>query len=765
VKVAATKWIYRNEIGSRVLISNPQFEPRRSGQVVPHHVAAAAASAQSGPGQSAGIDLTTLLTTLRERLWLILLSGIVLGLIGYAAGKILPPSFTAEGLMVMETQRVNIPDFQTVLSDRTVEPWGGRSEVHVITSYATVSRAVNALGLVHDPAFNAALRPSFTERLAAISWLPQPLRDYLQNTSPAPFMAPDTAISEVVERVRRNLKVLGEERSYAIGITYAHSDPVLAADIVNTIMDGYVAEQVAAKREATVKASQELGEKVVQLGEELRAIREEIRTLEAQTFVVESGAGTITAQNLLALTQERRTLEAERAALASDRRQIGDAIAGGRTAVLNASLVTPRLTSIWASQAEIQRTIADSAAQFGPRHPRMIALESELAGLRTEAESEVQGLLSDLDRRLASLNERAASLDAQIRSAEGQAATSAEGRANLNHLESEALSRQALLDLYRERYEQTLASLETFRADVRIFSRANPPPRPSSPGSTMLALVGGIAGLMLATVAVVARRYMGEHIHDIGEAVSVSGRQALGSVPAVQGSLLRRPNLPRDVAQNPEGAAAETLRGIILRMRVAGGEGGAPKVLMFTSAVPGDGKSSTVAAAARIAAEEGLRCLAIDADFRKASLASVLGIRQPQRALNDYFSGRIDLGDAVVEDDQSGAHFLFARPMRQVNRRLLEDARLQDVFDWARSEYDIILVDTPPVMRVIDPLVLAQYCDATVMIISWRSVKRATVRAAIQRLEEVGAPILGVVLTQLGAGASKDLYYSGYGKY
>ena len=108
-----------------MLISNPQFEPRRPGHVVPHHVAAAAVSAQSGPGQSAGIDVTTLLTTLRERLWLILLSGIVLGLLGYAAGKILPPSFTAEGLMVMETQRVNIPDFQTVLSDRTVEPWGG----------------------------------------------------------------------------------------------------------------------------------------------------------------------------------------------------------------------------------------------------------------------------------------------------------------------------------------------------------------------------------------------------------------------------------------------------------------------------------------------------------------------------------------------------------------------------------------------------------------------------------------------------------------
>lgn len=709
-----------------------------------------------------GIDLGTLLRTVWKHFWLILLCGLVMGGLGFAAGKLLPRSYTAEGLMVMETQRLNIPDFQTVLSERTVEPWGGRSEAQVITSRATVARAVDKLGLDRHPSFNAG---SLAERLATIEWLPDEVREYLWRRVPLALAAPEISSAETVETVRRKLNVLSEERSYAIRLSYTDPDPDLAASIVNTVMDVHVAEQVAAKRETTLAASRDMREKVEQLGEELQAVRDEIRELEAQTFVVESGAGTVSAQNLVALSQERRTLEAERAALWSDRQQIAEAIANGRTSVLNEALVPPRLTAIWASQAEIQRTIADSASQFGMRHPRMIALESELTSLRQEAENEVEGLLRDLDRRLTSLNERAASLDAQIRNAESQAAASAQGRAGLNQLESEATSREALLNLYRERYEQTLANLDSFRSDVRIVSRAIPPPQPSSPGATMLAVIGGMAGVMLGGIAVVARRYFGDGIDSIDEAVTVAGHPALGSVPAVRGTLLRRPDLPRNVARDRSGVAAETLRGIILRMQVAGVDGLPPKVLMFTSAVPGDGKSSTVAAVARIAADEGLRCLALDADFRKGGLASVIGLRRPRATLNNFLSGHKDLVDMVVKDDKSTAHFLLTRPMREVNRRFLEGSKLRHVFSWARSEYDLILVDTPPVMRVIDPLVLAQYADATVMLISRRSAKRKTVRTAIQRLEGVGAPILGVVLTQFAAGASEDLYYGDYGNY
>jgi capsular exopolysaccharide synthesis family protein len=576
---------------------------------------------------------------------------------------------------------------------------------------------------------------------------------------------PETSSAEVVEEIRRRLDVLSEERSYAIRLGFTATDPELAADIVNAVMDVYVAAQVQAKRETILAASQEMREKVEQLGLELQTLRDQIRESESQSFVVQSGEGTISAQNLIALNDERRRLEVERAALFSDREQIADATASGRTSVLNERLVTPRLTALWQSQAEIQRNIADSATQFGPRHPRMVALESELAGLRREAQNEVQGLLRDLDRRLASLNQQAAVLDSQIRAAENEAATSAQGRASLNQLESEAESREALYNSYRERYEQTITSLDSFRSDVRVVSRAAPPPGPSSPGASMLAILGGAAGGMLAVTFIVARRYFSDSIENLDEAAAVAGHPALGSVPAVRGSLLRRPSLPASVSFDRGGAAAETLRGVILRMRVPGPDGLPPKVLMFTSAVPGDGKSSTVAAAARIAADEGLRCLAIDADFRKGNLASALRLRRSPRTLDDFLSGRKDLIGAVYEDTQSDAHFLFTPPFREVNRRFLEQPLLQHLFSWARTEYDLVLVDTPPVLRVIDPLVLTQYADATVVVISWRSVKRKTVRTAIQRLEDVGAPILGVVLSQVRTSGSEELYYSGYGKY
>jgi capsular exopolysaccharide synthesis family protein len=744
-----------------MLIPNPAFRPRP----VDPEMSALPAAPQPRPApprRPTGLDFGEVLALLRRALPWCLLGGIALGAAGAWFGTLLPRAWTAEGLLTIDTQRVAIPEFQTVSSERTVEPWGARSEAKVLTSRAMVEAAVRASGLDRHPAF--APRPPLVARLAKLPGLPASLAAWLDEFDPAREVAPETGPGELVERVQRRLKVVAETQSYAIEVSFTAPDPVLAADFVNALMRAYVTDQIAGKREATLQANLQLRRRADELYADLQGTRARLRALEASGRSVEAGAGgSVTAQALVALRAERRELDAQRAAIQSDLDQIAGAAQAGRYNVLNEALVTPRLRTLWESEAGLQRQLADSAVQFGPRHPRMVALQRELGQLREQIQGEVVGVRRDLERRLASLRARASGLDEQIRAAEREAAASAAGRAGATELAAEAESKQKLYDLYRQRYEQTLASLEAYGPDARIVSEAAVPTRPSSPGPTLLGAVGSAIGVLGTLGLAFARQRLDQRVGTVDDAVEATGLPALGGIRTIRRGLRRRTSLPDLVVERPAGDVAETVRALLARLQPAG-VGRVPRILAVTSPLPGDGKSSLVAAAARVAAADGLRVLAIDGDLRRPTLAGLIGAARFV-PLDAFLAGAATLDELVVQDGRSSAEFVLARPLRQVTRALLEGRPMANLLALARSRYDLVLLDTPPVMRVVDPLVLGRQADGTVVTVAARGADRATVRATIARLEDAGCAVLGLVVSRVGNRQDRPYVYGGYGNH
>lgn len=745
-----------------MLIPNPGFRARPVEPVSdPPPAVAVPVRLGPQPSEPTGLDLADSLRLVWRALPWCLLVAVLLGGAGAWLGNRLPRAWTAEGLLTIDTHRVVIPEFQTVRSERTVEPWGSRSEAKVLASRALVERAIREVSLDRHPAY--APDPSLAARLAALPWLPEPLAAWLKAHDPGPGreVATEAGLAEIVEQVQKRLRVVAETQSYAIEVAFTAPDPVLAAAFVNALMHGYVESQVAAKREATEQANRQLRQRVEELRADLQTTRGRMRALEGSGRSVEAGAsGTVTAQALLALRAERRDLDAQRAAVRTDLDQIASAVQAGRYKQLNELLMTPRLRALWESEAGLQRQIGDAAVQFGPRHPRMVALQRELAQLREQIQSEVTGVRRDLERKLASLGARASSLDEQIRAAEREAAASAAGRAGVKELAAEADSKQQLYDLYRERYEQTLASLDAFTPDARIVSEASVPIRPSSPGPVLLGGIGVAIGMLGTLGFAFARHRLDQTVATVDDAVHATGVPALGGIRTVRAGILRRRSVPDHVVEQPASDVAETVRALLARLQMGGGR--APRVLAITSPLPGDGKSSLVAAAARIAASDGLKVLAIDADLRRPSLAHLIGVGRFV-PLDELLAGRATLDDVVVQDPRSTADFVLARALRQVTRALLEGRTMAALLAQARSRYDLVIVDTPPVMRVVDPLIIGRQADGTVVTVAARGADRATVRATISRLEETGCPVLGLVVSRLGNGRDRSYVYGGYG--
>ncbi|MCB1968874.1 MAG: polysaccharide biosynthesis tyrosine autokinase [Geminicoccaceae bacterium] len=696
-----------------------------------------------------------------RRNWGKLIIGLVLGcLLGMGVAMLMPRSYYAEGLLVIETQELGIPELATVRSSRTVEPWGGRSEARILTSRELVDKAVVELGLQFDDRYNPTLHPTILEMMRQADWLPIWLRRSLSGLAPDPRVD-QSMISEIVENIQKDLSANSEQQSYAITLGYTGKDPVISANLVNTLMKLYIDQEVSAKMRANEKASTQLKARVDELGAELEQRRQAIRSLESETSLVQGTGGSFRSQELTGIADERRRIEAERSAAERDLKQIDAALAQSRLSLLNPELITPRLRSLWTSEAELERTMAERSSELGPLHPQMVSLRNEIESTRAEIRQEVISLRQGVADKSALLKAREASLEQQIANAEGAAATSAKGRALADQLKEEVESTQALYDLYRNRYEQTVANIDLFAADARVVSTAAIPQRPSSPGVLFLGIVGAVIGTITGAAAIILRHWTRGGLGSPDETSMLAGFPTMGALPVVGGRFGFGKKIHQRIINDTGSVLCETIRGILFRIQHSEAGGRPPKVVMLTSPLPRDGKSSLTVALARVAAEDGLRCLALDCDFRRPSIAQTLGIR-PSLCLNDFMDGLVELEDVLIRDRVSRAHFIPAKAVQRCSRSFLERRRLRRLIQAARQHYDLILIDTPPVMKVIDPMILSSLADASVLVVSWTSVTRGSLQESVRRLESAGSSIIGVIMTHV-SGQLKDSYvYGGY---
>jgi len=324
------------------------------------------------------MGLRELIQLLRDRVWLILGLCVIGAVAGFGLGSILPRSFHADSLLIVDTQEINIPEFQTIRSQGTVEPWGARSAARVLVSREVVDNASQKLHLENDPDFNPAPWGKSIE-----NGLPDWVRQRLDAlglggliSGPPQNSAVDWA--NLVEAVRRHLSANSEERSYAITLGFTGPNPESAAQIVNAVMDEFIRQERDAKRQALMTASVQLQQESRKLSDALQAAWAKIRSLEGRSSTVATMTGTVAAQKFVALAQEEQNTDNELARVSADLAQVEAARHGGHSNLLNPNLVTQRLKAMLITEASVQQKSAETAVRVGEEHPQMRAVKMQL---------------------------------------------------------------------------------------------------------------------------------------------------------------------------------------------------------------------------------------------------------------------------------------------------------------------------------------------------------------------------------------------------
>lgn len=718
------------------------------------------------------IDAAWVLQTLRRRKWVVLAA--TMGATGVALFLLLlvPSRYSATTEVMLDTAQQQVVNIQAVLTDALPDQEAVDSQVEVFRSRGVAEKVIAALDLESDPEFNEALVPDSGMKAFAksIRTSIDRLKGMVSGEEPRPLpedIRRAQQRSSVIDAFLENLSVRLKAQSRVLQVTYSSEDPVKAWKIANKLAEIYLVDQLDAKYEAARRATQWLTEKIADLRVDVTDKEQAVAHYRKQAgLLVGTDGNTLISQQISELSAQlivARTARAEAEAKLSQVRRLVQ-LQGGAGAAADV-LDSPIIQALVEQESTVKREAAALADEFGDRHPRMISARAALRDVQAKIAAEVGKIVQKLENDVGVARAREIALQDSLEQLKARMAQSNTAEVQLRALEREAAAERTMLETFLTRYEETSAQTDSAvqQSGARVISRADVPDNPSyPPRSLILATVFLIAGV-LSVVAVLAIEQF-DRGYRSGEQVERGlGRRSLGLVPVVRSSSGRGQPPETFLLKNPTSMFGEAVRSVFTSVLLAP-EGPPPKTILITSAQPHEGKTTLAVCLARMRGLSGKRTVIVETDLRRPAVHRRLEVARTP-GLVEVLSGEASLSEALHRDERSGAFVIPAGRVTTDPAELISSVQMREVIGELSREFDLVILDSPPVIAVSDPRLLAPQVDATILVVRWAQTPRDVAGLAAKQIEESGGRLIGVVLTMVDSkkhaqyGFSDSAYY------
>jgi len=715
------------------------------------------------------LDLRRILSVLKRRKVMIL--GVMFVITSLAALVVsqLTPLYRAEVKLVVEGNRQNIAPIQAVVQGLNPDVMTNETEAAILTSRELAAKAVERLNLVNNPLYNPDLLP---KKKGLLSTIFDPIRGALFGAA-APSaetagIAPDEKrrqlVQATIDKFLHALTVTASDRSRVLTLQFVSPDPRVAALGANTTAEVYILDQLAAKGETTSRASDWLKQHVEELHERVIESEQKLEDYRRQSGIIDTGGETVYQSQLGRLNEElvlARTKLAESEARAQ---QIQDLVKSGNLDTAAAVLDSKIIQSLTDQEAQVSRKLAELKTQLKDTHPEVKLTEHELADIKGKISSEVQKIAANLNNELAIARVRAANLGGQVADLQRKVGQQNEAEVTLRSLESEVKANKTIYETLNARLKETNiqqdASMQ--QPDARIISRATVPSAPFYPRRDLMILAALVVSAALGMALALVVEYLDSGFRSLSQVESLTGMPTLALVPKLKDVAGENARAHQIAVERPNSSYGEAIRTIRTGLLLSHLDH-PPRTVMVSSSVPGEGKSSVALSLACAAARSTQKAIIIDCDLRHSSLHNYLGC--PNKiGLTDYLAGQASLEDVVEIDPHSGVHFITAGSRAPNPVDLLGSQEMKKLLTRLSSLYDLVVIDSPPLLPVSDAMVLARAVDKTIFLIRWEKTKRETALSGLKLLIEAGANVAGIALTQVDVRkhASYDYSDSGY---
>ena len=605
-----------------------------------------------------------------------------------------------------------------------------------------------------------------------------PVKSEKQGTNSA---AESARLAPYVDIIASNLSADHLQDTRMLVISFKHTDPEIAAAVANNIAEVFVSRDFMIKTEKFTGASEWLSRSTRELEARVQQAEEDlVNYSRANNIYSTEGGETLTMDKLSRLHDQATRAETDRIL----KQSLYEEVKAGRVAQLPESFADAKTLALQEKLGALAIQAAELDVKYGPKNPNVIAIRQQIASI----EKQMDTSRSTLELRLKADYERAVRdetlLKAALDRAKGEAVQQNQATIQYNILRQKVETAKALYTDFLQKHNQAKIQAADQHNNFRLIDPARVPVAPIGPRRLrsiatwlILSLVAG-AGLALLL------DYLDNTIKTSEDVNRYVQLPTLGVIPLISkrtsGKLLNggrgRPRaVPDNVSMtnslvkanrladcDDRSSLAEAYR--VLRTSVLLSVAGKPpKKILFTSGRPGEGKTTTTVNTAISLAQLGSPVLIIDCDLRKPWTHKLFNIN-PIHGLSTYLSRDADVDDFIQELSIPNLSLLPCGRIPPNPAELLSSPKMKELLETLSERYEHILIDSPPLMNVTDPVILSTLSDGVILVVNGGKSKRQVVRRARQELSNVGANILGVVLNGVELGSDEyDYYY--YGRY
>lgn len=699
-------------------------------------------------GTNVGDLLRKILSTVRRHLWLIAII-VALGVVAAIAVTMLAtPRYTASTSVQINDQGEKVLgkelDSQEEVNQTVDVERFLNTQVDILRSRGLAERVARRLQLFDNERYYAAMETSL----------------------PGESISEARRRDEVITLLRKNLVVELPRNTRIAKISFTSADPALSANIANVFAEESIQASLQRRFDSSSYArnfiSEQLEEARVRLENserELNAYARSaglIRTRDARTSPDSGTAtGSVTTSSLMQINEAANAAKAARIAAEGRWR----AEQGAPLLSSQAVLSNPTVQDLMTRRAELDGIVKKHRERYLEDHPTFLQATSELNTVTQQLNQVATNVRNSIRAEFVAAEAAESRLVSQVGLLQGETLAEQDRSVRYNTLAREADTNRSLYDGLLQRYRELNAAAGITASNLAIIDKAEAPLEPSSPNMLLNLLIGLIGGVGIAAFVVFLRDQMDDMVRVPEDVESKVDLALLGVIPN-SGT-----ESPVEALADPKSAISEaygSLRGALLYST----RSGMPRVLAVTSAQPTEGKSTTAFATASGFARMGRTVLLIDADMRRPSVHRRIG-NDNRRGLSSLLVSSDPIASAVVSSGIPNFDVLTSGPIPPSPTELLTSPRMAAMLDEFATLYDVVMVDSPPVLGLGDAPALAALADGVMFVIESDRARRGQLKTALKRLRTVDALLLGAVLTKFDPTKSGNRYseYYGYSYY
>ncbi len=648
--------------------------------------------------------------------------------------SLLPPKYSANAYLMVES-RPNVVNIQDVAPALTLDVEGLASQVEILRSREIASAVAERLHLTTVPGSRD------TKMQIAGGAIVDKIEGWLDRLIKGAPLPPE---ERVITYLLTNESVRPMGRSRVVEIRFTAGSPQLARNVANAFAEAYIDRQVFEKTKASISAKNWVDGEIIRIRQQVESNEHKLEDFRARSGLLENGNRMLLPYGEIADIDRRLTAaQTEYGAIKARADEVQRLQrAGTLSNALPETIGSPALQALREREARLSIERATLMQQYGPDSVRIQRIEGEMQELKAAIRTELSHIADGLNSEAALSSNEVASLKAAEASAKSRLESSSGESVGLLSLQREVAAGRDLLVTLLRRQNELAAQVSLQTADAQLISPAPLPVQPAFPKMLPMSVLAVFISAILSVAFYLWRDLQERLIRSTEELAALVPYPTLGMLPRFQTT---RSVDQLAVMTKDRSRFAEAVKNLYIR--IAPPDRPLPRSVVVTSALSGEGKTTTAVSMAMLAASLGRNVVLVDFDTRRPSLHHILRLPLGPGVM-EYLSGECSSLNEVIQHPMPNLAVVTAGRGSDFNN-VVRTELVENLLKGLTQKFDHVIIDTPPSLAVVDPLIVARLADRVIHVVRWADTTRESVKAAVHLFESVDPRRIGAVLAQV----------------